>query len=338
MSPLPIYIISLKRTPERRLYMQRQLDALNLNYQFVEAIDKYDLYSEARRTSIARQLDIDRSDMESIYKNCKNIGPVACMLSHLKVHGLMVKRNISKACILEDDSLILSSFPEILAACQKVPGDLFMLSSKSSIITYIGRKFLREEMQTSRLLIFVYELVRYKKYWPQLNPHTLRRTMQCFVKYLFLKYLRKIRAKLFQTEYKEEQTKDVKTFATEIGALPTQDKASWHKITPKHYMANPFMGPRGSEGSKPVSITLCMAYVLTRSVAIKLKQATIDLSRKMEERRMSGQPIPGYASKNLEIDHIPRYLYYKGDINLYILVPPCIKATPKYIMHSARIS
>ena len=31
MSPLPIYIISLKRTPERRLYMQRQLDALNLN-------------------------------------------------------------------------------------------------------------------------------------------------------------------------------------------------------------------------------------------------------------------------------------------------------------------
>ena len=120
MSPLPIYIISLKRTPERRLYMQRQLDVLNLNYQFVEAIDKYDLYSEARRTSIARQLDIDRSDMESIYKNCKNIGPVACMLSHLKVHGLMAKRNISKACILEDDSLILSSFPEILAACQKM--------------------------------------------------------------------------------------------------------------------------------------------------------------------------------------------------------------------------
>ena len=55
MSPLPIYIISLKRTPERRLYMQRQLDALNLNYQFVEAIDKYDLYSIGNRKLCRRR-------------------------------------------------------------------------------------------------------------------------------------------------------------------------------------------------------------------------------------------------------------------------------------------
>ena len=336
MSPLPIYIISLKRTPERKLYIQRQLDALNLNYQFVDAIDKYDLYSEESRTNIARQLDIDRPDMESIYKNCKNIGPVACMLSHLKVHGLMAKRNISMACILEDDSLILSSFPEILAACQKVPGDMFMLSSQSSIIAYIAREFLREEkLKILRLLISVYKLVRYKKYWSELNPYTLRCTAQCVVKYLFLKYLRKIKVKLSQAEYKEEETRDVTTFAVEIGALPAQDKASWHKITPKHYMANPFMGARDSI---PISITSCMAYVLTRSAAIKWKQAAIDLSLRMEEMRMPEYPIPGYASQNLEIDHIPRYLYCKGDINLYVLVSPCIRAAPKYMTHSVRIS
>ena len=336
MSQLPIYIISLKRTPERKLYIQRQLDALKLSYQFVEGIDKYDLCAEENRTNIARQLDIDKADMESIYKNRTNIGPVACMLSHLKVHSLMIKRNIPAACILEDDCWVLSSLPEILAACQKVPGDIFMLSSQSSIIAYIGRGFLREKkLKIVRLLISVYKLMRYKKYWPELNPYTLRSTAQCVVKHLYLKYLRKIKAKLFRIEYKEEETRDETTFAVEIGALPIQDKAAWHKITPNHDMANPLIGERDSI---PISITSCMAYVLTGSAAVKWKQAAIDLSRRMKEMRMPGYLIPGYASQNLEIDHIPRYLYCKGALKLYVFVPPCIRAEPKYMTHSVRMS
>ena len=42
MNKIPIYVISLRRTPERRLYMQRQLDSLGLKYQWIEAVDAYD--------------------------------------------------------------------------------------------------------------------------------------------------------------------------------------------------------------------------------------------------------------------------------------------------------
>ena len=143
MSQLPIYIIGLKRTPERKLYIQRQLDSLSLDYQFVEAVDKHDLYSETGRANIARQLDIDKADIETMHKKCKGIGLLACMLSHLKTQNLIIRNNIPAACVLEDDSYLLPTFPKLLAAHREIPWDILMLSSQSSIIAYIGRAFLK---------------------------------------------------------------------------------------------------------------------------------------------------------------------------------------------------
>ena len=338
MAQLPIYIINLKRMPERKLYIQRQLDALNLNYQFVEAVDKHDLYSEAGRAGVAGQLDIDKADVEAMRKRCQGLGPLACMLSHLKTHNLMIKNNIPAACVLEDDSYILPTFPKILAAHQEIPWDILMLSSQSSIIAYIGRTFLKaEKLKMLRLLLYAYRLIRYKKYWPQLNPYTYRHTVWCVIKYLFLKCFGSLKLNSPREDIKERATRDETCFAVEIGALPTQDRASWHKITPKHFVANPHIGSiAGEEGPIPISITSCMAYMVKRSAAIKWKQAAIKLSH--EVGRKPGYPIHGYASKNLEVDHIPRYLYCNGDINLYVLVAPCIRAEPKYMTYSARIS
>ena len=125
MSCPPIYVINLKRTPERKLYMQRQLDALNLNYQFIEAVDKYDLVSKTYRTALARQLDIDESHMEFLYRSwseinfltnpSRRLGSLGCLLSHVKVYNLMIDNKIPKACVLEDDACLPSVFPEILA-------------------------------------------------------------------------------------------------------------------------------------------------------------------------------------------------------------------------------
>ena len=65
----PIYVINLKRTPERRLYIQRQLDALGLECEFVDVddIDKYKMESKAYRMRIARSLGIDESLIENKY-------------------------------------------------------------------------------------------------------------------------------------------------------------------------------------------------------------------------------------------------------------------------------
>ena len=121
----PIYVINLKRTPERRLYMQRQLDALGLSYQFIDAIDKVDLESSQYRSKISCTLGIKEAILDRKYaaiinrvkteegKNWKNaaMGQLAIMLSHIKVYDLMVKNGIDWACILEDDAKSLPTFP-----------------------------------------------------------------------------------------------------------------------------------------------------------------------------------------------------------------------------------
>ena len=106
----PIYVISLKRTPERRLHMQRQLNALGLKYEFinVDNIDKHEIRSKAYRMQIAQSLGIDESLIENKYdaiidyaktkqdKNWKNanLGSLAIALSHIKIYDLMVKNSV----------------------------------------------------------------------------------------------------------------------------------------------------------------------------------------------------------------------------------------------------
>ena len=335
MSYPTIYIISLRRTPERRLYIQRQLRSLNLNYRFVDAIDKYDLSSRDSRARIAKQVDIGDVCLESIYKNCQDIGPVACLLSHLKVYHLMIKNNIKVACVLEDDSHILPVFPKILTESSKVPWDIFMLSSHSVIVGNIGESFLSNKRKLLRPFIGAYKLMYYRKYWPQLDPYTRRNIVKKIPKHILLKYFRGIKNKELGEDKKDRSQT---AFAVEIGALPDHDKSSWYKIAPNHYAANPYinMYHHPSYGQVPISIVSCMAYMLKRSAAIKWKQAVIRLSQ--EQENISKYATPGYASRKLEIDHIPRYLYYRGEVELYILVLPCIKSAHKYMTYSSRLS
>ena len=88
----PTYVINLKRNPERKLFIQRQLDAFNLNYQLVDAIDKYDLESPKYRFQTAQSLGMDESNLEYKYAqitqsskghkgyNSEGLGRLACLL------------------------------------------------------------------------------------------------------------------------------------------------------------------------------------------------------------------------------------------------------------------
>ena len=140
----PIYIINLKRNPERRLYMQRQMDTLGLQYEFVDVddIDKYELESRTYRMQIAQSLDIDESLIESKYaaivdhaktkkdKNWKNVklSGFATALSHIRIYGLMIKNDVDWACILEDDATLLPTFLEILKIAPKLEWDILLLA------------------------------------------------------------------------------------------------------------------------------------------------------------------------------------------------------------------
>ena len=149
----PIYVINLKRTPERKLHIQRQLDALGLGYEFVDVndIDKYEMKSKAYRMRIARSLGIDKSLIENKYaaivdhaktegdKNWKNanLGQLAIILSHIKIYDLMVKNGIERACILEDDATLLPTFAEVLKMAPELEWDILLLASQPSGFSFL---------------------------------------------------------------------------------------------------------------------------------------------------------------------------------------------------------
>ena len=100
MNQIPIYIISLKRTPERRLYMQRQLDSLGLDYQWIDAVDAYDF----------NDTELAGVDLKDRYQP----SAMACLLSHIKFYDLVIQNKHPMACVLEDDTHLLPTFLDIL--------------------------------------------------------------------------------------------------------------------------------------------------------------------------------------------------------------------------------
>ena len=315
MAHPPIYIINLERTPERKSYMQRQLDALNLNYHFVEAIDKYDLNSKAYRTKIASLLDIDEIDMELLHSKSYSDGKLACLLSHIKAQDLVVKNNARYACILEDDVRILSTFPKILTVAGKMSWDVLMLSSHT--------KFIRNTVRELYTFKFrgLYKLIRYKKYYPQLNSFTARLIAMKLTKLIFKRLQSKIgREASKQSGYitaDEEFQRRIMSLACEIGGLPDQNRCAWNKVMPKYYLAPPYKKTR----SKSFNLTSGMAYMLTPSAAHWWKREAI-LSVK------GTNPF-------IPIDCLPFELYKKNDLSLYIIIPCCVRASCRFLVYSS---
>ena len=303
----PIYVINLNRTPERKLYIQRQLDTFNLNYEFVEAIDKYDLRSKTKRAIIFNELGINKTIMEFMDDVCSKeqqyLGKLACVLSHIKVYNLMIENNIPHACVLEDDTYLLPYFPRILMAAQEIPWDMLMLSSQSS---QVRRKLLSGHLGLWRLIC-------YKKYYPNLTFFTVRLIIFRFIKFLIFK---KITQKIF-SKYKhigkEHSTQAfIWLLACEVGAIPNPNRHSWHKVAPNHYITTV-----EKHSAKLYDATSGMAYMLTQSAAIKCKQTATSL------------PLRA-------IDLIPMVLYKKGALNLYIVTSPCSQAAYQFLVNSAR--
>ncbi len=147
----PIYIINLRRNPERRLYMQRQLDAFGLDYSFVEVdvFDKYELESKAYRIRVARMLGIDEQALENKYAtvidDVKNhrinkyhrLALLAIGLSHIKVYNLMRENNHAMACILEDDAKLLPTFPEVLKIAPDLEWDILQFCHQPKRIFFV---------------------------------------------------------------------------------------------------------------------------------------------------------------------------------------------------------
>ena len=328
----PIYVICLKRTPERRLHIQRQLDALNLNYQIVDAIDKRDLKSPQYRAEIADLLGIDEAIIEK--RNTHYFyDHFACALSHVKVYNLMAKHNDFAACILEDDARIAADFPKILHATMKTSWDILMLSSQSKTIRYIpatNPNIQKEMKEMPEIDCSLFPKLKRVKWFKRILPPaptshnqldwTLIPKFQWWL--LMLISSSKITSKLFKYSinaykcllalynpdhhiiYRNKEEKARLYVACQIGGLP---------IRPSQQTLY-----KGYDTAIPAELpTSGMAYLLTSAAANKCKKVV------NSERRIL-------------IDAIPWHLYKKKGIKLRILTPPCVTASFGYLKNSAR--
>ncbi len=128
-SPFPIFVINLKRSPDRKANISKQLDSLNLDYQFIEAVDG---------TQFTPYEIVEKYGEQVFYTNTYNhqrmtLGSLGCLLSHIKFYELMIDNNIPIACVLEDDAEVSPLFPEVLnsTALQKVSWGTLLLGHYS---------------------------------------------------------------------------------------------------------------------------------------------------------------------------------------------------------------
>lgn len=113
---IPIFVINLKTSPDRRARAEAELSRVGLKARFIEAVDGRKLSPE----EIARLVD----EEGRLNRAPKPLSPaeVGCYLSHLKVLETIVAEDIPQALVLEDDLTTTPELPGVLAALER--GDL----------------------------------------------------------------------------------------------------------------------------------------------------------------------------------------------------------------------
>lgn len=108
-----VFVINLKRSPDRLKEIDKQLKKLGINYDRVEAVDGAELTSEQVSALTT--------------KNCKMFctrSSIGCALSHMKAWRIIQRRGIKSAMILEDDAIFCQDFEKrFMKSWRQVPND-----------------------------------------------------------------------------------------------------------------------------------------------------------------------------------------------------------------------
>jgi glycosyl transferase, family 25 len=98
---IKVFIINLKGSVGRKAHMVKQLDRLNIPYEFLDATDGQELSDHEIRTKYG----VDTfPPWHSLNARHLTKGEIGCLLSHLRIYKRMVDEGIDCACIFEDDN------------------------------------------------------------------------------------------------------------------------------------------------------------------------------------------------------------------------------------------
>lgn len=135
---LPIFIINLKRRPDRKQLIETRLVNLGIkNYEFINAVDGKELPEDIsdvynKETSIKLHRELTRTE-------------IACALSHIQIAKRIVEQKLDYAIILEDDAELTLDFKAFLRDfnLEKNIFDFLILGSFSS------NQFFNDNVKTS---------------------------------------------------------------------------------------------------------------------------------------------------------------------------------------------
>lgn len=130
------FVVNLKRSLDRRKYMQALLKDFPYPWEFFEAVDGREI----------KNLSEVYNETKAIHFSGKALtrGEVGCALSHLDIYKKMIDENIDKALILEDDIILEKKFLELITVLnkKKLHNDVILLgqSDDKAIIKFFGEK------------------------------------------------------------------------------------------------------------------------------------------------------------------------------------------------------
>ena len=351
----PIYIIHMKRNPERRLYMQRQLDAFGLDYSFVEVdvFDKYELESKAYRIRVARMLEIDEQALENKYatvidfvKNRRGnkyheLALLAIGLSHIKVYNLMIENNHSMACILEDDAKLLPTFPEVLKTAPDLEWDILQFCHEPSY--FLFAPFLIRHFSRIGFLKFPNLRLFFSKNYDEIDRRIIREYGFDNPKYSKLAAYMKKTMQLYRNRHKSI----IKSLIPEIIISIVVPGIIRKFLVPKS--RSPQINNIGQTigllklntiielgmfPEEPDSALITKHHCIAKprggvvsTTAYLLRQSAI---AKWKQELLSENP--------LGVDQIPWWLHKNGQAKLRIISPPCATATYGYLKYTMRRS
>ena len=117
MQTTKIYIISLKRLPDRRKGMEAQLAKLGLEAEFVEAVDGLELSKATIKANYAAQAG------KSVTSIKMSSTEIACAWSHRNAYKRLIDSEEKYALVLEDDAILSPEIVQFLEYVPKIASD-----------------------------------------------------------------------------------------------------------------------------------------------------------------------------------------------------------------------
>lgn len=153
----PIWVVNLARSPERRIFMAEQLEALGLPFEIVPAVDGRELSAAAMAEVYSPERARQRLGRELA------AGEVGCALSHLRLFQRLLDDDLESALILEDDAVLLPGLAEVLTRRDELPAgwELVLLYHSEGRYSYWHRKPLSTGHELRRFVRSPYSTVGY---------------------------------------------------------------------------------------------------------------------------------------------------------------------------------